>query len=550
MDELSVFLGGQAGEGVKRGAFVIGKLFNRYGYHIFIMDDYVSTIRGGQDYSEIRISKKEVFSQKGVADIFFSFHRDIFERYSNKTNSNSVAILDGESGTNVPFDKLIKENAGASVMKPSIAMGVLSYICEIPFEVVQKTLESEFRDKAEINVKLAKAGFDYASKKNFPRIRMERWVKPQFPMVSGNELTALGAVRAGMKVYTAYPITPASTLLHFLAKESKRLHIAAIHTEDEISAAVMAIGAAYAGAPAMCGTSGPGIDLMGEAISLAGGTEIPLVVVDAQRAGPTTGVPTYTEQSDLNLVLNVGHGEFPRIVLAPGTIDESFDVTARAMQYAWWYQTPVFVLSDKQIAESTKTVNIQFGKKYPLPIKYFDGSGKYARYRITDDGISPLAFPSMKDVVNHTNSTEHTEEGYSSSLPENVIKMKEKRLKKAETIKNDFLAEHTINVFGDPDAKDVVITFGSPTGALLEVIEDLPVKLLQVIAIEPFPISKVKNVFDHSERIISVEQNSTGQFASLVECKTERRIDKKILKYDGRPFDPFELKERIKEALV
>ncbi len=550
MDELSVFLGGRAGEGVKRGALVIGKLFNRYGYHVFIMDDYVSTIRGGQDYSEIRISKKEVFSQRGISDIFFSFHEDIFERYSSKTKRDTVAVLDGKDGTNVPFDEIIKEKNASPVMKPSVVLGVLSYVCEIPFEFVVKTLESEFKEKADKNIELAKAGFEYAKENNFPKLRMERWTKPQFPVISGNELTALGAVRAGMKVYTAYPITPASTLLHFLAKESKRLHIAAIHTEDEISAAVMAIGAAYAGAPAMCGTSGPGIDLMGEAISLAGGTEIPLVIVDAQRAGPTTGVPTYTEQGDLNLVLNVGHGEFPRIVLAPGTIDESFDVAARAMQYAWWYQTPVFVLTDKHIAESTKTVNIQFGKKYPLPVKYFEGSGVYKRYQVTEDGISPIAFPSMKGIVNHTNSTEHTEEGYSSSLPENVVKMKEKRLKKAETIRNDFLAEHTINVFGNVDAKNTVITFGSPTGTLLEAIEGLPVKLLQVIALEPFPVEKVKNIFDHSEKIISVEQNSTGQFAELVKCKTGRAPDEKILRYDGRPFDPFELKERLKEALL
>ncbi len=550
MNEVSVFLGGRAGEGVKRGALVIGKLLNRFGYHIFIMDDYVSTIRGGQDYSEIRASKKEVFSQSGSADIFFSFHRDIYERYEGKVKKGALVVNDGKEGTDIPFEEIIKEKGASPVMKPSIVLGALCAVCNIPFEYAEKTLEKEFKDGAEKNVKLAKAGFEYAEKKNFPKFPLERWTKPQLPLFSGNELTALGAVRAGMKVYTAYPITPASSILHFLAKESKRLHIAAIHTEDEISAAVMAIGAAYAGAPAMCGTSGPGIDLMGEAISLAGGTEIPLVIVDAQRAGPTTGVPTYTEQSDLNLVLNVGHGEFPRIVLAPGTIDESFDVAARAMQYAWWYQTPVFVLTDKQIAESTKTVNIQFGKKYPLPIKYFDGGGRYGRYKLTEDGISPLAFPGMDGVVNHTNSTEHTEEGYSSSLPENVVKMKEKRLKKAETIRNDFLAENTLNVFGSPDARNTVITFGSPTGALLEAIEVLPVRLVQVVALEPFPAEKVKNVFDHSEKIISVEQNSTGQFAELVKCKTGRAPDERILKFDGRPFDPSELKEKLSEVLI
>ena len=551
MDEVSIFLGGQAGEGVKRGALVIGKFLNNFGYHVFIMDDYISTIRGGQDYSEVRASREEIYSQSGKMDIVISFHKDIFRRYEDKAKKNALVVLDGEEDFDVPFDRIIKEQGFLLVMKPSVALGILSFVLEIPFEIVEKTLEKEFKEKAEKNIQLAKKGFDIAQRKQFPKFSLSKGTKPRLPIVSGNDLTALGAVCAGLKVYTAYPITPASSVLHFLAKESKRLNIAAIHTEDEISASVMAIGAAYAGAPAMCGTSGPGIDLMGEAISLAGGTEIPLVILDAQRAGPTTGVPTYTEQSDLNLVLNVGHGEFPRIVLAPGTIDESFDIAARAVQYAWWYQTPVFILTDKHIAESSKTANIPFGKKYPLPVKYYEGEeGKFKRYEVTKDGISPIAFPGMEAVVNHTNSTEHTEEGYSSSLPENVIKMKNKRLQKMKTIEDDFLREHTINVFGDQNAKNLIISFGSPTGAILEVIRDLPVKFLQVISLEPFPKIKVKNMLHKVENVISVENNSTGQFSSLFECKTHCRVNHKILRYDGRPFDPAHLKKQIEEVLL
>jgi 2-oxoglutarate ferredoxin oxidoreductase subunit alpha len=551
MDEVSIFLGGQAGEGVKRGANVIGKVLNLFGHYIFIMDDYISTIRGGQDYSEIRTSVREIYSQSGKMDIVISFHRDIYDRYKDKAKENSLIILDGENAFNIPFEKIIKEQGALPVMKPSIALGILSFVLGIPLELVKQVLDREFKEKSEKNIMLAEIGFSEAKNKNFPQLNIERGTKPPLPIVSGNELTALGAARAGMKVYTAYPITPASTVLHFLAKEAKRLGIAALHTEDEISAAVMAIGAAYAGAPAMCGTSGPGIDLMGEAISLAGGTEVPLVILDAQRAGPTTGVPTYTEQGDLNLVLNVGHGEFPRIVLAPGTIDESFEVAARAIQYAWWYQTPVFVLTDKHIAESSKTADVPFKEDYKLPIKYFEGEeGEFKRYKVTEDGISPIAFPGMKGIVNHTNSTEHTEEGYSSSLPENVIKMKNKRLKKIETIENDFIKEHTINVFGKQDSKNLIISFGSPTGAILEAINNLPVKFLQVISLEPFPKIKVKNVLHDVENVISVEQNSTAQFANLFECKMQHKVNHKILRYDGRPFDPFKLRRQIEEVLL
>lgn len=549
MGEITIFLGGQAGEGIKRGALTIGKLLNLYGYHVFIMDDYVSTIRGGQDYSEVHASQQEVFSQSGSEDIIFSFHQDVYERYKDKLKENGIVVLDEEDGLNVPFNKILKEHKGIPVMKPSIVLGVISYITDIPFSLVEKVLKSEFKEKGQKNIELAQYGFNFAEEKNFPKISLSSGVKPPYPIVSGNELIALGAVHSGMKIYTAYPITPASSVLHFLAKESKRLHIAAVHTEDEISAIMMAIGAAYAGVPAMVGTSGPGIDLMSEAISLAGGTEIPVVILDSQRAGPTTGVPTYTEQSDLNEVLHTGHGEFPRIVLAPGSIDECFELTVKAFQYAWWYQTPVFILSDKHISESSKTVNIPFDKQFKLSAKYFQGDGEYKRYLDTDDGISPFAIPGIKGVVNHTNSTEHTEEGYSSGLPHNVVKMKNKRIKKQNTINRDFLSEHTINMYGNAGAKNLIVSFGSPKGAILEAIQDLPVKCMQIIVADPFPWEKVKNIFDTVTNIIDVEQNSTAQLARLVKEKTGIEIKNKILRYDGRPFDPFELREKIEEAL-
>ncbi len=547
--ELTIFLGGQAGEGVKHGALAIGKLFNRFGYYVFIMDDYISTIRGGQDYSEIRISKKEIFSQSGKEDIMFSFHNDIFERYKDKLKKNGTVILDGEEGLNIPFSRMIKEHKGISVMKPSIVLGVISYVTNVPFTLVEEVLKTEFKEKAPKNIELARSGFEFAKKKNLSKISLTYGEKPPYPIITGNELIALGAVHAGMKVYTAYPITPASSVLHFLARNARRLSIAAIHTEDEISAIMMAIGAAYAGVPAMAGTSGPGIDLMSEAISLAGGTEIPVVILDAQRAGPTTGVPTYTEQSDLNEVLHAGHGEFPRIVLAPGTIDECFALAAKAFQYAWRYQTPVFILSDKHISESSKTANIPFNTRFKLPIKCFQGDGKYERYLDTKDGISPFAPPGTRGIVNHTNSTEHTEEGYSSSLPQNVVKMRNKRLKKQETINRDFLSERTVNIYGNADANNLIVSFGSPKGAIIEAIQELPVKYMQIITLDPFPVEKVKNVFDTADNIIDIEQNSTAQLARLIREKTGTKIENQVLRYDGRPFDPFSLRSRIKEAL-
>ncbi len=551
MTDFSIFLGGQAGEGIKRGAFTIGKLFNRLGYNVFIYNDYGSIIRGGQDYSEIRVTDREVFSQSGEFDYMFAFHNDVYELYKTLARESALSFVEGKADFNVPFSELIRSVEGMQFMKSSIVLGILAYIHTIPFEFIESLLRNDLKEKAHKNILLAKKGYEFAEHcgMEIHRDILPKGDNPPLPLLYGNETIALGAVRAGMKVYTAYPITPSSTLLDMLAEKSRDFGIAVVHAEDEISAISMTIGASYAGALAMVGSSGPGLDLMGESISLAGGAEVPIVVLDAQRAGPTTGVPTYTEQSDLNLALNIGHGEFPRIVLAPGDIDEAFEITAKAFQYAYWYQVPVIILSDKHLSESAKTSNIPFGNNYTTPIKTFVGEGVYKRYEISEDGISPLAFPGTKNIVNHTNSTEHTEDGYSSSLTQNVMAMKNKRLKKMKTIREDFELEQTINVFGPENCNNAIISFGSTKGVILEAIEGLPVKFIQIVSLEPFPIEKLKRELNSVKNIISVEQNSFGQLASFFEGKMLVPVNHRLLKYDARPFNPKELSSMVKEVL-
>jgi 2-oxoglutarate ferredoxin oxidoreductase subunit alpha len=551
MVDFSIFLGGQAGEGIKRGALTIGKLFNRFGYHVFIYNDYGSIIRGGQDYSEIRVSDKEVFSQSGEFDYVFAFHNDVYERYKVLARENALSFVEGNGNFNMPFSELIRSTESMQFMKSSIALGILAYIHTVPFEFIEDLLNDDLKEKAYKNILLAKKGYEFAEGFGtaIPRSILPKGNKPPLPLLYGNETIGLGAVRAGMKVYTAYPITPTSTLLDMLAEKARDFGIAVVHAEDEISAISIAIGASYAGTLAMVGTSGPGLDLMGESISLAGGVEVPIVVLDAQRAGPTTGVPTYTEQSDLNLALNVGHGEFPRIVLAPGDIDEAFEITAKAFQYAYWYQVPVIILSDKHLSESAKTSSIPFGNHYVNPVKTFEGEGVYKRYQISEEGISPLVFPGTEGIVNHTNSTEHTEDGYSSSLPQNVKAMKDKRFRKMKTIREDFELEQTTNVFGSENSSNAIIGFGSTKGAIIEAIKGLPVKFIQILSLEPFPTEKLKKELNSVKNVISVEQNSFGQLASLFEGKMLVPVNHKLLKYDARPFNPKELSSMIKEVI-
>lgn len=543
--DFSIFIGGQAGEGIKRGSMLIGKVFNRYGYHVFIMNDYGSLIRGGTDYTEIRVSSREVHTSYNKFDYMFAFHMDVFEKYKSKAKENSFILTSND----FPYDDIIKIGKGEPFMKPSIVLGVLSYILGIPQDFVESVIEDDLGKNAPLNIELFRAGFQLAKEKGFNVVHLIKGDKTPKPLLYGNDAIGLGAVRSGMKVYAAYPITPSSTLLEFLAKNAERFGIVAIQLEDEIAAVNLALGSAYAGVPSMVGTSGAGLDLMGETISLAGATEVPIVILDVQRVGPSTGAPTYTEQSDLNLALNIGHGEFPRIVLAPGDVEEAFEVTAKAIQFAWWYQTPVIVLSDKHISESAQTTDLPFSNNYPMMVKTYDREfdGEYHRYKVTPDGISPLVPPGTPDAIVHVNSTEHTEEGYSSSLPETLTKMKEKRLKKMKTIEEDFKFMRFINVFGEGDV--AVVSFGSPKGAILEAIEDLKIKFIQVISLEPFPKDAVLEELEGVKKIVSVEQNSFGQFAELFEKKTGKKIDKRILKYDGRPFNPWELRAIFEEVL-
>ena len=543
--DISIFIGGQAGEGIKRGSMLIGKVFNRYGYHIFIMNDYGSIIKGGTDYSEVRISTEEIYTSYNKFDYMFAFHIDVFNMYKNRQKDNCFTLTSDD----YPFDEVIKSHKAEPFMKSSIVLGMLAYMFDLPKPFVEEVIEDDLKSHAPKNIELFEAGYAFAKENNFKVMPLQEGDKPSKPLLYGNDAIGLGAVRAGMKVYAAYPITPSSTLLEFLAKNAERFNIVALQMEDEIAAINLCIGSAYAGVPAMVGTSGPGIDLMGEAISLAGAVETPLVVLDVQRVGPSTGAPTYTEQSDLNLALNVGHGECPRIVLAIGDIEEAFEVTAKAFQFAWWYQTPVIILSDKHVSESAKTTDIPFSNVYNLMVKTYDpetDGSPYPRYKITPDGISPLAFPSVADVIVHTNSTEHTEEGYSSSAPQTLAKMKEKRLQKMRTIEEDFKLLKFINVFGE--GKTAVVSFGSTKGAILEAMRGLPVKFIQVVSLEPFPTDAIMEELVGVDKIITVEENSFGQFTELFERKTKRPITRKILKYDGRPFDVWTLREAFMEA--
>jgi 2-oxoglutarate ferredoxin oxidoreductase subunit alpha len=405
-------------------------------------------------------------------------------------------------------------------------------------------IEAGYKHDLESNIPFASAIYDAVCEAGGVRFRLERGDRSR-PMPTGNQAIALGAVAAGLDVYLAYPMTPASTILHFLAAHDRDFDIAVMHPESEIAVVNIAIGAAAAGARAMVGTSGGGFALMEEAFSLAGMAEVPLLCVLSSRPGPSTGVPTYTEQADLRFALSPGHGDFPRVVASPGSIDEAYTLTAEMMDLVWRFQTPAVLLTEKHLSESRMTVDLDVeGAAWAEPVKH--RGADYKRYLDTDDGVSPLLFPPSGEVINWS-SYEHDEFGVTTEEAPTVAKMHDKRQRKAGTIVEHLKGARTVNVFGQ--GGPLIFTYGSTTLSVAEALRygGIDATVVQPVYLEPFPVWEFERYA--GARPIVVEQSVSGQFAGLIREKTKIEPAAVIKRYDGRAFDPVELAADIKKAV-
>jgi 2-oxoglutarate ferredoxin oxidoreductase subunit alpha len=367
------------------------------------------------------------------------------------------------------------------------------------------------------------------------------------PLITGNEAISLGAAAGGLDVYIAYPMTPASSILHYLAAHSEELGVTVVHPENEIAVVNMAIGSAFAGARTMVGSSGGGFSLMEEAFSLAGMTETPLLCILSSRPGPSTGIPTYTSQGDLNFALYQGHGEFPRLVASPGTVEEAYYLTAEMLNLVWKFQIPAILLTEKHLSESTMTVDLDPSKaQWPKPVMHTQG--KYKRYLDTPDGISPLLFPPSKEIIKW-NSYEHDELGITTEDPDISVKMRDNLMRKQETMIDYLKGIKTVNSFGSGGPN--IFTYGSTTMSVLEALRTSGIEgtVIQPIYLEPLPVWELEKYRDNGEKTIVVEQSSTGQFAAHLRNSARIEADKIIKRYDGRPFEPVELAEAIREVI-
>ena len=456
----------------------------------------------------------------------------------------------------VPLAKIAKESGGSKVMANTAALGAVAGLTQFSLEHIFSVIKDNFKKKGEkvveTNKTVARAAYDYVATnfKNDFQWKLQPVEAPERMVINGNVAIALGALIGGCNFTSAYPMTPGTSIFEWLTNQAEKYGIVSKQMEDEIAAICAAIGAAHAGARALVPTSGGGFSLMVEALGLAGMTETPLVIVNAQRPGPSTGLATRTEQADLLFTLHASQGEFPRFILAPGTTKQCFEVGWRALNLAEKYQTPVIILTDEFLANSNRTIDkdeLNFGAVTIDRGKLLSDAdldklqGEYKRHRYTEDGVSPRGVPGHPNAIFKTGSDEHNEFGEIVEAADVRIKMHRKRMKKLETAKPDM---NVPILSGPKQAETTFICWGSTIAPLQAAVAELNrekknrANILQFVDLWPLDAKKVRPFFEQAGRLIAVEGNFTGQFADLLKMTLGIEVESKILKYDGRPFSP------------
>jgi len=557
---ITVLFGGEAGDGAREAGANFGRLLTRLGYSVFASSQYPSLIRGGHNFCRVSFSAEEISSDYQALDYLVALDSLTSKLHTKELNKNGLTLFDlanekpsGKNSLGLPLRDLSKELNTAPIMRAALSLGALCYLLNLPLKTLEQIFQEVFPAKFAPNVALAKRGFEIARASGQPSKKLSSPLKKSQRqiLVDGNLAFSQGMLAGGLEFYLAYPMTPASSIQHHLAKMSQDSGLKVVQPENEITVINMALGCAYAGKRAAIGTSGGGFGLMHEGYSLAGMAEIPLLVALSQRPGPATGVPTYTAQADLSSIRYAGHGEFPRLVLAPGDAQEAYELGAQALGLAWKFQMPVLVLLDKHLSESLMTVD--YPKiKIKLNTKIWDKKGEYKRYKFNADGVSPLAYPGTPNTAVKVNSYEHDEAGIATEDTEMAKKMQEKRFRKLQTLIKERKKFDTVKVFGQKDARTAVVFWGSTKGAVLEAAKLIkkPLRLVQVLWLEPLDENALLKSLNGVKEIVGVEGNFTGQLCQIIKEKTGTVIKKQILQYDGRQFEPRALAEKIERLLA
>jgi 2-oxoglutarate ferredoxin oxidoreductase subunit alpha len=545
-DIFTFLIGGKAGQGTKKAGIVAANFFASLKREAFQMNDYPSLIRGGHNFSVVSTCTKKIYSHYMNADLLVVLDQRSYDLHKNHVAKNGVIIFNSDKikkgkGIGIAISSESKKYDNSDLIEGVAGIAVLAAYLDIDKKTLDKIIKKEYGHNVKDNQNFAHIIYDQAYKKFEKKINLKKG-KDKKVSISGSEAIGLGAAAAGLDIYFAYPMTPSTPVLHFFASNGKKLGIVSVQPENEIAVANMAIGASFTGARSMVGTSGGGFCLMQEAFSLAGMIEAPVLFYLGQRPGPSTGVPTYTEQGELLFSLNPGQGEFPRIVASPGTIEEAFYLTAELLNLIWRFQTPGILLSEKHLGESSMSVDINpYNTSWAKP--KISNSKNYQRYNNTESGISSLLFPPSNQLIKW-NSYEHDEAGITTEEADMISKMHVKRYTKLHSMK-EYIKKNvkTVNVYGK--GYPYIFTFGSTTMSVLEALDYAGIKatVVQPIYLQPFPdweLTKYKN-----KKAIIVEQNSTGQLEQLLKQNVGIKPILSIRQFDGRPFDPIELSKKL-----
>lgn len=548
----NILIGGEAGQGIDTMSGILAKLLKKSGYSVFVTKDLMSRIRGGHNMVLIRFGAKQVQSHSNKLDGIIALKEETAQMYESHLSENGFILCDTSFSIKSPKAiklnmKDISKEIGNPRVSGSIAIGSILKLFGETLSNVEEILKKDLKEQhVDMNMKAVEKGFELVDKR-FKHLKCDF---TNNMIISGSEAIGLGAIAAELRFYTAYPMSPSTAIMVYIASKSVEADIVVEQAEDEIGAINMAIGASYAGARAMTSTSGGGFALMVEALGLAGITETPLVVVDVQRPGPATGLPTRTEQSDLKFVISASQGEFPRVVIALRNHTDSFYQTIRAFNIAEKYQIPVIILSDQYLADSYATVEPFVIEDKKALAKQKKTEGKYMRYQLTDDGISNRLIPGKTNHTVEVDSDEHDEFGHITESAEVRIQMVDKRMKKLINLKQELIEPEFI---GSDKFEVLLLGWGSTYGPIKEAIEILneknPGKFAALVFGDVYPLPQVmlKQKSGIAKRIVNIEQNATGQLAGLIREETGIVCDDSILKYDGRQISSEEIVQRIQK---
>lgn len=575
--QISWKVGGQQGEGIESTGEIFATAMNRQGYYLYGYRHFSSRIKGGHTNNKIRVSSKPVRAISDDLDILIAFDQETIDVNYGEMLEGSIIIADEKAKpqnpedskaqlVSLPFTGVAKE-LGTALMKNMVAVGATCAVMNLDTKVFESLIKDLFGKKGEsvvdLNIQALNEGYRLM-KEEMESLNSEHTLEPidseGHLFMIGNDAIGLGAVAAGVRFMAAYPITPASEIMEYMIDRLPALGGAVIQTEDEIAACTMAIGSNYAGVRSFTSSAGPGLSLMMESIGLSGMTETPLVIVNTQRGGPSTGLPTKQEQSDLMQMIYGTHGDIPKIVLAPTSASDAFYLTVEAFNLAEEYQCPVILLSDLQLSLGKQTVEsldydkveIRRGALVEGDLEAQEDKAYFKRYALTDSGVSPRVLPGTKGGIHHVTGVEHNEEGKPSESAENRQKQMDKRMRKTAQL----LIDEPVESNEKYDEADILyVGFISTAGAIDEAISRLDhqgakVNHIQIRQLHPFPSDVVQEAFNKAKKVVVAEHNYQGQLSNIIKMNINHQnkiINQK--KYDGTPFLPHEIEDKALEIV-